>query len=205
MKSESSFDTNAGRLVLNFTNTVNERPGYDSSTPATPIELLNSPEELLKWCGVIEFLSKSELSAITKEWKADPDSAEKMLRKIISIREELFNCFYSLISKNTISTSKLEVLNELIEKLPNRTLIKDGKDLKLCWPSSLSILEKITAPIIQDAVDLLTTEDLSRLRVCGAQDCGWLFFDRSKNGRKRWCDMADCGNREKQRKYQQSH
>jgi len=35
------------------------------------------------------------------------------------------------------------------------------------------------------------------------QGCGWLFVDTSKNRRRRWCDINDCGNRAKQRRYQQ--
>jgi predicted RNA-binding Zn ribbon-like protein len=33
--------------------------------------------------------------------------------------------------------------------------------------------------------------------------CGWLFVDISKNHSRRWCDINDCGNRAKQRRYQQ--
>jgi len=30
-------------------------------------------------------------------------------------------------------------------------------------------------------------------------DCGWLFFDATKNSRRRWCEMRVCGNRAKVR------
>ncbi|RIL10843.1 MAG: hypothetical protein DCC75_03515 [Proteobacteria bacterium] len=55
--------------------------------------------------------------------------------------------------------------------------------------------------ILQDCEELLTSDDLSRLRICAAEECGWLFLDRSKNGTRRWCDMADCGNLDKQRRH----
>lgn len=35
-----------------------------------------------------------------------------------------------------------------------------------------------------------------RIAACPGHDCGWLFLDRS--GRRRWCQMAVCGNRAKQ-------
>jgi predicted RNA-binding Zn ribbon-like protein len=45
------------------------------------------------------------------------------------------------------------------------------------------------------AEGLLRNADFSRLRQCDA--CTWLFIDRSKGGRRRWCSMATCGNRTK--------
>lgn len=56
------------------------------------------------------------------------------------------------------------------------------------------------------AARLLEREDLSRLRECQDDDCGWLFLDRSKNGSRRWCSSADCGNRARaKRHYQRVH
>jgi predicted RNA-binding Zn ribbon-like protein len=40
-----------------------------------------------------------------------------------------------------------------------------------------------------------------RLRACGNRRCGWLFVDRSSNGRRRWCDPKACGNRMKVRRF----
>ena len=40
-----------------------------------------------------------------------------------------------------------------------------------------------------------------RLKACPAAACGWLFFDRSRNRSRSWCDMAVCGNRTKTRAY----
>jgi len=48
---------------------------------------------------------------------------------------------------------------------------------------------------------LFEDEDLGRLRQCGDDGCGWLFLDRSKNGSRRWCSSADCGNRARARRH----
>jgi predicted RNA-binding Zn ribbon-like protein len=48
---------------------------------------------------------------------------------------------------------------------------------------------------------LFEDEDLRRLRQCGDDGCGWLFLDRSKNGSRRWCSSADCGNRARARRH----
>lgn len=41
------------------------------------------------------------------------------------------------------------------------------------------------------------SHDLSLVRRCANPDCVLLFLDSSKSGRRRWCDMATCGNRAK--------
>jgi predicted RNA-binding Zn ribbon-like protein len=39
--------------------------------------------------------------------------------------------------------------------------------------------------------------DLSRTKRCEGKECGWLFFDATKNKSRRWCEMRVCGNRAK--------
>ena len=39
----------------------------------------------------------------------------------------------------------------------------------------------------------------SRLKICPGHDCGWAFYDHSRNRAGRWCSMAVCGGREKAR------
>jgi len=44
---------------------------------------------------------------------------------------------------------------------------------------------------------------MPRLKLCEGHDCAWLFLDTSKNGRRRWCSMATCGNSAKARRHYQ--
>jgi predicted RNA-binding Zn ribbon-like protein len=45
----------------------------------------------------------------------------------------------------------------------------------------------------------ITDGTFARLKACPGRDCGWAFYDRSKNHSARWCSMAICGSREKMR------
>ncbi len=36
-----------------------------------------------------------------------------------------------------------------------------------------------------------------RVRRCANDGCRWVFYDDSRTGRRRWCDMSSCGNRAK--------
>ena len=52
-------------------------------------------------------------------------------------------------------------------------------------------------PVARAALELVTQGDRARLRQCDADDCGLWFYDTSRNGSRRWCSMARCGNRAK--------
>ena len=45
--------------------------------------------------------------------------------------------------------------------------------------------------------DLLAGPRLDRVRRCANPECGWLFLDDSRAGKRRWCSMQSCGNRAK--------
>jgi predicted RNA-binding Zn ribbon-like protein len=53
------------------------------------------------------------------------------------------------------------------------------------------------------AAELLTSTELARVRECGGENCGWMFLDNSRNHSRHWCDMQDCGNRAKVRRFRQ--
>jgi predicted RNA-binding Zn ribbon-like protein len=52
-------------------------------------------------------------------------------------------------------------------------------------------------PVVESAADALILTELERVRRCADPRCGRVFQDETKNGRRRWCDMATCGNRAK--------
>lgn len=57
----------------------------------------------------------------------------------------------------------------------------------------------LLATVARDAVDLLTGPFARRVRVCSAGDCALVYVDTSRPGRRRWCSMEHCGNRNKVR------
>jgi predicted RNA-binding Zn ribbon-like protein len=45
----------------------------------------------------------------------------------------------------------------------------------------------------------------ARLKGCPDTECGWAFYDWSKNRSATWCSMEVCGNRAKARAYRERH
>jgi predicted RNA-binding Zn ribbon-like protein len=44
-----------------------------------------------------------------------------------------------------------------------------------------------------------------RLKTCPGHDCGWAFYDHSRNQTGRWCSMSVCGGRAKARAHYRRH
>jgi predicted RNA-binding Zn ribbon-like protein len=54
-------------------------------------------------------------------------------------------------------------------------------------------------------VEAIAAGDTARFRICANDGCRWVFEDASRAGRRRWCDMTTCGNRDKVRRYRSRH
>jgi len=57
------------------------------------------------------------------------------------------------------------------------------------------------AELLLIAAQAATAGTWRRLKVCGAADCRWAFYDRSPAGSGCWCSMAICGSRAKSRAF----
>ena len=92
-----------------------------------------------------------------------------------------------------------ERFNQRLAQASARRVI-DPATLSWTWKSPEQAADVFCA-LFLDAAELLTTVNRDRLRHCPA--CDWLFVDQTRNGQRRWCDMADCGSRDKSRRYDQ--
>ena len=69
------------------------------------------------------------------------------------------------------------------------------------WKNGVHKAEALLFEIALSGERLLTQGRLDRLHACGGADCEWMFLDLSKNGSRRWCSMATCGNAAKVKKF----
>ncbi|OLD99871.1 MAG: hypothetical protein AUG80_03900 [Candidatus Rokubacteria bacterium 13_1_20CM_4_68_9] len=88
------------------------------------------------------------------------------------------------------------------ETLGHTRIVRRGPGFSWDWNTGDDALDRLLWPIIRSASEVLTSTDIAAVRVCAAPACRRLFLDGSRNGTRRWCDMAVCGNRAKvQRHY----
>ncbi len=53
------------------------------------------------------------------------------------------------------------------------------------------------AELAEPLVRAIGGGDAQRARICANDECRWVFFDKSRTHRRRWCEMSSCGNRAK--------
>lgn len=58
--------------------------------------------------------------------------------------------------------------------------------------------DSLLLPIAHAIANLITSEDLSRVKSCEKPPCTLFFLDRTRGHARRWCSMTLCGNRTKQ-------
>ena len=75
-----------------------------------------------------------------------------------------------------------------------RVLNDDARSVRL---DTRHLVRSCLSEVAFDAVDLLSGAQLADVRECELGHCSMLFLDTSRGRRRRWCDMARCGNQQK--------
>ena len=171
-------------LCLEFVNTRYWRG------QAVPTETLNAPEDLSSW-----------LAANGGPKAARPATAREFGRAI-ELRETLHRLFDAQAQQKPAAGRDLDALNAALAAAPARTTLKRdrngfGWEVDVKSGTALALL----APVLWTAGDLLAGPRLERVRRCANPECGWLFLDDSRAGKRRWCSMSSCGNRAKARRH----
>jgi len=95
------------------------------------------------------------------------------------------------------SSSLIAMSDFLADEFYKRRFI-DQKTLKWKWKTPATLVD-ILAPVVANAIHVLTNVDHTRIKYCPG--CDWLFFDHTRNRSRKWCDMEDCGSRDKALRY----
>jgi predicted RNA-binding Zn ribbon-like protein len=68
-----------------------------------------------------------------------------------------------------------------------------------CVPGGRNPIDRALAIVLAVAARAMIDGSWFRLKICPGEDCGWAFYDHSRNQSGRWCSMAVCGGRAKAR------
>jgi predicted RNA-binding Zn ribbon-like protein len=193
---EPAFELTGGAPCLDFANTVDNRP-----TAAR--ELLRSYGDLVAWAEQSRILDAAAAAELRAEAERRPGAAESALAGARVLREAIYALFAARAGERAAPAGALATLNAALAPSLARLRLdaRDGHAFGWRWSLEDGSLDGLLAPIVDSAAELLTSSDLARVRECEADNCGWLFIDRSRNRSRRWCDMSVCGNRAKVRRH----
>ncbi|HEX6716200.1 MAG TPA: CGNR zinc finger domain-containing protein, partial [Pyrinomonadaceae bacterium] len=163
---------------------------------------LEDYSDLVAWSEHSGIVTMSEAARLIKESKQKPAAANAVFHRAIALREALHRIFKTAVTESVPQSIDLETVNnELLKARKNERLISTDNGFTWEWIGEKTALDRMLWSIAQSAAEFLSTGDLSRLRECGGEECGWLFEDTSRNRSRQWCHMQDCGNLAKVRRF----
>ncbi|AVL26284.1 hypothetical protein NBRGN_002_00050 [Nocardia brasiliensis NBRC 14402] len=173
-----------GHPALDLANAV-----FDRRVPGPGNELLGSPRDIGNWLVAAGLVSGRAATAVARI------EAEPFVGRVHAVREAAAQLFGAIAAGRTPDAQSLGVLLTTAGSgLSASTMRLDdtGPRLTLArWRDP----NAVTAFLALLAVEAFYTLPRDRLRSCPR--CAWLFLDSSRGGKRRWCSMQICGNREK--------
>ena len=187
-----------GSIALDFANTL----GGMHTAP--------SHEHIVEYADLVEFsrlagtISLAQGRRLIEEAGRQPVRAAAVLRRAITLREAIWRVFDAYAKNERAAQNDLATIHEEeLAALRHARFQPSASDVDYAWSDDL-LLERPLWAIARSAADLRRSkDDLDRVRECGSATCEWLFIDRSRNHSRRWCDMNDCGNAAKVRRFRQ--
>jgi len=198
---------------LNFANTKIWPPGHSD-------DIFQSYASLVGWFQKIHVLSAEDAERMVRlsaERAADEQRAadiQAVLERAARLRDVYYRIFSAVSSQQPPDPQDMEQMNQAVAEALSRLRVTAAAGAGSApagagsasaatftweWAGAGESLDWMLWPVARTAADLLTSEYTWRIRRCG--ECGWLFIDTSRNGKRRWCEMKTCGNRAKARRH----
>jgi len=185
-----------GALALDFANTAGGR-----GSPH-PVEHLRDPALLVVWAEHAGILDRAAARRMEDAIVRDPGFGASLLAQAIGLREAIHAVATAIAEGRRPPEPELAAIKDACAGAIAAGRLEPGQaGFAWTWPTEPPIAETVLGPIALSAVGVMRDGDLTRLKRCAGEHCGWVFFDLTKNRRRRWCEMSVCGNRAKARRF----
>jgi len=185
-----------GELALDFANTSSGR-----GCP-THQEHLRSAADIVDWADHAHVLPPEDAAWMREAARAEPEISGHLFTRALELREDIHSVASEIAAGRAAPSDRIQSLTRTHALcLAKADLAPFGGRFVWSWAVRQASIEAILGPISLSAMTTLLQADLSRIKMCQGEKCGWLFFDATKNKGRRWCEMEVCGNRAKQRRF----
>jgi predicted RNA-binding Zn ribbon-like protein len=174
-----------GHLALDLCNTISWR--LDAGRT---VERLRDPSDLADWFG----------SATSHDAPAGLDDALPRVRRL---RDGIIRLVDAHLDRRRAPVDDIRVVHDAW--LAALGVAERSQGLPLTETIDPTTPALLVSHLALSTGELLHRPDLSTLRRCDGDGCGWLFLDTTRNHSRRWCDSFDCGNRARVRAYARRH
>jgi predicted RNA-binding Zn ribbon-like protein len=189
------------RLWLDFVNTDRALLRGTRTNDA-----LDAFETYVNWLGAARVLDAERADAMLKRAQQQPTAASAAVHEARRLRNVLRALAASVTTDDRRSEEiAISEINRILGRSAGSRRVEPRSDggFVRSFVTVGDVFTGLLVPVIESAADALVQDELPRVRECANPKCGRVFYDASRNGKRRWCEMATCGNRAKAARHRQ--
>ncbi len=185
----------AGHPALDFINTVKYRGAID------PQDRLASMADVIEWANAAGLITATEVRVLSKP-ASKGKSGVRSCKTIRNFREDVRTIFEHSSLKGTScaqAAARVELAISALHPVAKINRNTGVLERFIAVTTQDDLMDRIVASV----ADLLCERDRLRIKFCKGDNCDWIFIDRSKPGRRQWCDTRTCGNISRVRRFRE--
>jgi predicted RNA-binding Zn ribbon-like protein len=185
------------RLCCNFVNTIYSWKQEDD------YDFLQDYNIFIDWCVKLNVADDKFLDSLRRHAKRNTREANKVMNVIRNRRLLVHDLISAIAGKDQKEIKKMLALANPVmkEALNHMHLDFDGHAFVVSHQSEKIDLKAPLWIILKSLYDLITEMEIVRIKECPT--CGWVFYDETKNGKRKWCNPLNCGTQDKMNRYNQ--
>lgn len=182
-----------GHPAVDFCNT---RAGWPTEDAPPWREYLVSLPAFAVWAREVGLLTRAEAAQSVRASRTSPGRARAVVRQAIDLRTDLCD----VLVRPPAPQAWRRVAAEVVACAAQAELTL-GADRVARWhvADDADPVRRPYLAVVRSVTELLTSPGAATVSACPMPDCGWMFANPT--GRRRWCSMAMCGNRNKARRH----
>ena len=184
------------RLWLDFVNSDDAVVARE----APPFDILDDFDRFLAWLVAAGVTDVDRAQALARRAQQQPTGANAALYEARRMR----NVLRALAERGGAPGDRATVtavaeINRVLGRSAGSRRVEANADGTFTrnFVTAGDVFAGLSIPIIESVADSLVANDLPRVKRCNDARCDRVFYDATKNGSRRWCEMQTCGNRAK--------
>ncbi len=184
------------RLWLDFVNSDDAA----HTRKGARLDALDTFDGFVHWLGSARLLDAERATAMARRAEQQPTGASAVLHEARRMR----NVLRALAERGAEPADRatqvaIAEINRVLGRSAGTRRVETRSDGGFVrnFVTAGDVFAGLLIPVIESAADALVNGELARVRRCANPRCSRVFFDGSRNGKRRWCEMATCGNRAK--------
>jgi predicted RNA-binding Zn ribbon-like protein len=170
-----------------------------------PEEGLKTPEDALRWLQEHQLMHNDSLQELSALVKVAPRTGERVLNRVRRVRSAMRELVEATVERRPPDLAQLAEINRALRTHYIYELVPAQDGASLDHRHEGDPVDGALARLAESLAREVSQGDPERLRICANETCRWVFADTSRTGRRKWCDMATCGNQAKAARFRERH